>query len=217
MFHAFTISVAGLSIGLPWLCAAVLGGYLAGSLPFGLILTKFAGLGDVRQIGSGNIGATNVLRMGNKKIAAATLLADMLKGTIVAVIFTSLSPDPFLGSLAGFCAFLGHLFPLWLKFKGGKGVATYLGVLLALAPWAALIFAFVWLGVACISRYSSLAALIGAASVTMLFFPAVAVFATSSSGGYAITLMGMMIFVTHRANIKRLLKGTETRIKFKGK
>ena len=129
--------------GVPLLLFALVFGYLLGSIPFGLILTRMAGLGDVRSIGSGNIGATNVLRTGNKKLAAATLVLDMLKGTVAVLIAGIASPEAAI--VAGFGAFLGHIFPVWLKFKGGKGVATYLGVLLGLFWQGALIFAAVWL------------------------------------------------------------------------
>ncbi len=141
----------------PPILLSVVFGYLLGSIPFGLILTRAAGLGDVRKIGSGNIGATNVLRTGNKKLAAATLLLDAFKATVAAVVaahFISLEA----GIAAGFAAFIGHLYPVWLKFKGGKGVATYIGVLLGLAPLMVLVFAVLWLGCAKITRYSSLSA-----------------------------------------------------------
>jgi len=195
---------------LGWFIAACVVGYLLGSLPFGLILTKLAGLGDIRKIGSGNIGTTNVLRTGNRKIAAATLIADMLKGTIAVVIFLFLLPGDegeILGLVAALCAFLGHLFPLWLHFKGGKGVATYLGILLALAPWSALAFVTVWLAIAVISRYSSLSALIG---VVVVAFSALLMM----DGIVAMTLafMSLIIIIKHHANIKRLLTGTESKI-----
>src|SRR5688500_7910101 len=131
-------------------------GYLIGSIPFGLILTRMAGLGDVRKIGSGNIGATNVLRTGNRKLAAATLLLDALKGTAAAAIASYWGVEA--GIAAGFAAFLGHLFPVWLSFRGGKGVATYIGVLLGLVPVMVLLFAAIWLAMAKITRYSSLSA-----------------------------------------------------------
>src|SRR3954453_10756104 len=142
-------------------------GYLLGSIPFGLVLTKFAGTQDLRSIGSGNIGATNVLRTGRKGLAAATLLCDMLKGT-AAVLIAGTFGGAEAAMLAGLAAFLGHLFPVWLKFKGGKGVAVYIGVLLGLFWPAALVFCLVWLASAPISRYSSLAGLV-AAVVTPIF------------------------------------------------
>src|SRR5277367_13359 len=134
-------------------------GYLLGSIPFGLVLTRFAGTQDLRSIGSGNIGATNVLRTGRKGLAAATLIGDMLKGTI-AVIVAGYYGGPDAAMLAALGAFLGHLFPVWLKFKGGKGVATYIGVLIGLLWPAALVFCIVWIATAAISRYSSLSALV---------------------------------------------------------
>ncbi|HEY7973120.1 MAG TPA: glycerol-3-phosphate 1-O-acyltransferase PlsY, partial [Xanthobacteraceae bacterium] len=146
------------SLALPYYAGAFLFGYLLGSIPFGLILTRLAGTQDLRTIGSGNIGATNVLRTGRKGLAAATLLSDMLKGT-VAVLVAKQCGGQDLGVLAALGAFLGHLFPVWLKFKGGKGVATYIGLLLALAWPAAIVFCLVWLAVAALTRYSSLAAL----------------------------------------------------------
>jgi len=192
---------------LYWLVGAVVAGYLLGSLPFGLIFTRMAGLGDVRQIGSGNIGATNVLRTGNRKIAVATLIADTMKGTVAAAIFLMLREGETLSAVAAFFAFLGHLFPLWLHFKGGKGVATYLGTLLALAPWAALAFITLWLACATLSRYSSLSALIGAVVVglsTLLMVGGVS--------GATIALMSVIIIGKHHANIKRLIAGTESKI-----
>ncbi|MBZ9759825.1 glycerol-3-phosphate 1-O-acyltransferase PlsY [Mesorhizobium sp. CA8] len=184
---------------------ALVFGYLLGSIPFGLLITRAAGLGDVRKIGSGNIGATNVLRTGNKGLAAATLLFDALKGTAAALIAGHFSPD--FGLLAGFGAFLGHLFPVWLGFKGGKGVATYLGVLLGLAWQGMLVFAVVWLAMAFLFRYSSLAALAAAVVVP------IALYVTSTpqiAGLFA--AMSLIVIVKHRANISRLLAGTESKI-----
>ncbi len=189
--------------------AALIFGYLLGSIPFGLLLTRAAGLGDVRSIGSGNIGATNVLRTGNKKLAAATLLLDALKGTAAVLLANWYAPD--LGLWAGFGAFLGHLFPVWLGFRGGKGVATYLGVLIALAWQVALIFAAVWLLVAIVFRYSSLAALCAAIAVPVaLWF-----LATPQLAGL-FALMSVILFIKHRANIQRLASGTEGRIGARG-
>src|SRR5262249_19658093 len=148
--------------------SALVVGYLLGSIPFGLLVTRAAGLGDIRSIGSGNIGATNVLRTGNKGLAAATLLLDALKGTVAVLVAGYFRED--LGLYAGFSAFLGHVFPAWLNFKGGKGVATYLGVLVALNWPAALAFAAVWLGVAFLTRFSSLAALTAALVVPVFLF-----------------------------------------------
>ncbi|MCK9552835.1 glycerol-3-phosphate 1-O-acyltransferase PlsY [Aquamicrobium sp.] len=189
--------------------AALIFGYLLGSIPFGLLLTRAAGLGDVRSIGSGNIGATNVLRTGNKKLAAATLLLDALKGTAAVLLANFYAPD--LGLWAGFGAFLGHLFPVWLGFRGGKGVATYLGVLIALAWQVGLIFAAVWLLVAIVFRYSSLAALCAAVAVPVaLWF-----LATPQLAGL-FAVMSVILFIKHRANIQRLASGTEGRIGSKG-
>ena len=195
--------------GAPLLLFALAFGYLLGSIPFGLILTRMAGLGDVRSIGSGNIGATNVLRTGNKKLAAATLLLDMLKGTAAVLIAGIVSPEAAIA--AGLGAFLGHIFPVWLKFKGGKGVATYLGVLLGLFWQGALIFAAVWLSVAYITRYSSLAALVAAVVVPIaLYFIGVHQIAA------LFLVLTIIVFIKHRANIQRLLAGTEGRIGSKG-
>ncbi len=192
------------------LAAALLFGYLLGSIPFGLVLTRAAGLGDVRKIGSGNIGATNVLRTGNKGLAAATLLLDALKGTAAVLIARYWGAE--LGLLAGLGAFLGHLFPVWLGFKGGKGVATYLGVLFAIAWQAGFVFAAVWLAVAAITRYSSLAALLASIAAPL------AAWFLLGSGDRAVLLgiMTLLVFITHRANISRLLSQTESKIGAKG-
>ncbi|MEJ6785470.1 glycerol-3-phosphate 1-O-acyltransferase PlsY [Aminobacter sp. Piv2-1] len=191
------------------LIAAAVFGYLLGSIPFGLLLTRAAGLGDVRKIGSGNIGATNVLRTGNKKLAAATLLLDALKGTVAVVIASRWSHDAAI--FAGFGAFIGHLYPIWLGFKGGKGVATYLGVLLGLSYLGALIFAATWLFVALVSRYSSLAALTAAVVVPVALY----MMDLPKAAGL-LALMSAIVFIRHRANISRLLSGTESRIGAKG-
>ena len=181
-------------------------GYLCGSIPFGLILTKVAGTQDLRSIGSGNIGATNVLRTGRKGLAAATLIGDMLKGT-VAVIAAGQFAGPDAAIIAGFGAFLGHLFPVWLKFKGGKGVATYIGLLLGLFWPAALAFCAIWLAVAFLLRYSSLAALVASALTPLgLYFdghPALALL---------FAVLTVLLWIMHRANIKRLLSGAEGKI-----
>jgi glycerol-3-phosphate acyltransferase PlsY len=185
---------------------ALLFGYLCGSIPFGVVLTRLAGTPDIRTVGSGNIGATNVLRTGRKALAAATLLGDMLKGT-VAVLAVMYLANHNLAMAAGLGAFLGHLFPVWLHFKGGKGVATYLGVLLALSWPAAVVFCLVWLAVAAVSRYSSLAALIsGAATPATLL---------ATSSGLEPVLFGVLtviLWVRHHDNIARLLAGTEGKI-----
>jgi acyl phosphate:glycerol-3-phosphate acyltransferase len=185
--------------------AALVFGYLLGSIPFGLLITRAGGLGDVRKIGSGNIGATNVLRTGNKGLAAATLLADLLKGTLAVLIASWFSPE--LGLYAGFAAFLGHIFPAWLGFKGGKGVATYLGVLLGVYWPAFIAFGAVWLGVAFLSRFSSLAALIAA-----LVAPVFLYFMGHSSAAGVFVVMSAIVYYKHWANISRLMAGTEARI-----
>lgn len=193
------------NVGLPLLLFAAVFGYLLGSIPFGLILTRMAGLGDVRSIGSGNIGATNVLRTGNKKLAAATLILDMLKGTAAVLIAGIVSPETAI--IAGFGAFLGHVFPVWLKFKGGKGVATYLGILLGLFWQGALIFAAVWLIIAYATRFSSLAALV-AATIT----PIALYFIGVDQIAFLFLILTAIVFIKHRANIERLASGTEGKI-----
>ena len=191
------------------LLAALAFGYLLGSIPFGLLITRAAGLGDVRNIGSGNIGATNVLRTGNKGLAALTLILDALKGAAAVLIAGIFGPE--LAFIAGFGAFLGHLFPVWLGFKGGKGVATYLGVLAGLAWKVALVFAAVWLAVAFIMRYSSLAALVASVAVPLTLF-----YLGRIDYAVLFAVMTVIVFIKHRANISRLLAGTETRIGAKG-
>nr|CAD6418175.1 glycerol-3-phosphate 1-O-acyltransferase PlsY [Rhizobium sp. Q54] len=190
--------------------AAMVLGYLLGSIPFGLILTRAAGLGDIRSIGSGNIGATNVLRTGNRKLAAATLLLDALKATAAAVAGTYIA-GPEAGLLAGFAAFLGHLFPAWLGFKGGKGVATYIGVLLGIAPFWVLVFAAVWLTVAFISKYSSLSAL-----VATLVIPVALWIVGEDKIAFVMAIMTAVSWWRHETNIRRLLAGTEGKIGQKG-
>lgn len=185
-------------------------GYLCGSVPFGLILTKIAGTQDLRSIGSGNIGATNVLRTGNKGLAAATLLGDMLKGTL-AVTVAGYFTGPDAAIAAGVGAFAGHLFPVWLKFKGGKGVATYIGVLLGLFWSAALAFCGIWIAVALIFRYSSLAALIASALIPLMLF-----WSHHVTLALVFAVMTVALWIMHRANIKRLMDGTEGKIGKKG-
>ena len=184
-------------------------GYLLGSIPFGLLITRAAGLGDVRQIGSGNIGATNVLRTGNKGLAAATLLLDALKGAAAVLIAANWGVEA--GIAAGFAAFLGHLFPVWLGFKGGKGVATYLGVLAAFSWQAGLVFAAAWLAIAFLTRYSSLSALVATLAspiaLHLLGYPQHAA---------VLAVMSLIVFVKHRENISRLLAGKESKIGRKG-
>ncbi|WP_296100647.1 glycerol-3-phosphate 1-O-acyltransferase PlsY [uncultured Agrobacterium sp.] len=193
-----------------FLALAAIIGYLLGSIPFGLLLTRAAGLGDVRQIGSGNIGATNVLRTGNKKLAAATLLCDALKGTAAVLIANALWGYE-ASLVAGFFAFLGHLFPVWLGFKGGKGVATYIGVLLGAAPLMMLAFAAIWLITAFVTKYSSLSAL-----VAMLVIPIVLWILGPEKTALLVTVLSIISWYMHRENIKRLLAGTESKIGKKG-
>jgi acyl phosphate:glycerol-3-phosphate acyltransferase len=189
-----------------WLPVAFLLGYLLGSIPFGLILTKLAGTADLRSIGSGNIGATNVLRTGRKGLAAATLICDMLKGT-AAVLIAGFCAGPDAAMLAALGAFLGHLFPVWLNFRGGKGVAVYIGVLLGLFWPAAIVFCVLWLATAATTRYSSLSGLV-AGFVTPIFLwwfghPALA---------SLFAVLTLLLFYVHRENIRRLQAGTEGRI-----
>ncbi|MFL5066368.1 MAG: glycerol-3-phosphate 1-O-acyltransferase PlsY [Xanthobacteraceae bacterium] len=189
-----------------FLPVALVFGYLLGSIPFGLILTKLAGTQDLRSIGSGNIGATNVLRTGRKGLAAATLICDMLKGTL-AVVVAGYYDGSNAAMLAALGAFLGHLFPVWLKFRGGKGVAVYIGVLIGLFWPAAIVFCVIWASTAFTSRYSSLSALV-ASFVTPIFLwwfghPALA---------SLFAVLSLMLFYMHRENIQRLQAGTEGRI-----
>ncbi|MGE0700404.1 MAG: glycerol-3-phosphate 1-O-acyltransferase PlsY [Hyphomicrobiaceae bacterium] len=196
---------------------ALLAGYLLGSIPFGLLLTRAAGLGDVRKIGSGNIGATNVLRTGNKKLAAATLLLDGLKGTAAVLLGAWLGAAigrpgvEGLGMVAGLGAFLGHIFPIWLGFKGGKGVATYIGVLIGAAWPAALVFCGAWLAVAAITKYSSLSALVS----TVLVLAYLVATGGPLVGGLA-AVISALLYWKHRENIRRLIAGTESRIGARG-
>jgi glycerol-3-phosphate acyltransferase PlsY len=197
-------------ITLPIALTALALGYLLGSIPFGLVLTRMAGLGDVRKIGSGNIGATNVLRTGNKKLAAATLLLDAFKGTAAVLIAYNLFGEE-AGILAGFAAFIGHIFPVWIGFKGGKGVATYLGVLLGLAPLMAAMFAIVWIALAFVTRYSSLSAL-----VATLVIPVALWILGADKIAVAMAVMTVISWWKHKTNIARLAAGTESKIGAKG-
>jgi glycerol-3-phosphate acyltransferase PlsY len=180
-------------------------GYLLGSIPFGLILTKLAGHGDLRDIGSGNIGATNVLRTGNKPLAALTLLLDLLKGTAAVLIGARFGQEAAI--LGGLGAFLGHLFPVWLGFRGGKGVATYIGVLLGLYWPAAIAFCAIWLAVAAITRYSSLSALAASAAV-----PLILVLIGKTQIALLFLVFTVLLYWRHADNIGRLLRGEEGRI-----
>ena len=191
------------------LLIALVFGYLLGSIPFGLLLTRAAGLGDVRNIGSGNIGATNVLRTGNKGLAATTLLLDMLKGTAAVLVASHYGPEPAIA--AGLGAFLGHLFPVWLGFKGGKGVATYIGVLFGLMWQAALLFLAVWIVIALAMRYSSLSAL-----TACLVTPIALWLWGRPDLAILFAVLSVIVFIKHRANISRLIAGTEGKIGAKG-
>ncbi len=194
-------------------------GYLLGSIPFGLVMTRAAGLGDVRNVGSGNIGATNVLRTGHKGLAAATLLLDALKGTVAVLVVDdiarrfgsaqALSSLHVYGYIAGLGALLGHIFPVWLGFRGGKGVATFIGALVGVYSLPALLFGLVWVGVAAATRYSSLAALCATAVVVLFYL-------VTGWGGWSaisiILVMAALIFLKHHANIRRLREGRESKI-----
>jgi acyl phosphate:glycerol-3-phosphate acyltransferase len=197
------------SLSWPHALAVLAFGYLLGSIPFGVILTRVAGLGDVRAIGSGNIGATNVLRTGRKGLAAATLLGDALKGTAAVLIARAWGPEAAI--LAALGAFLGHLFPVWLGFKGGKGVATFLGCLIGLNLWAALAFAAIWLAVAFATRYSSLSALVASAATPVVLWA----LGQRPMAGLFVALAALLWW-KHRENLKRLVAGTESRIGRKG-
>jgi glycerol-3-phosphate acyltransferase PlsY len=187
--------------------AALAIGYLLGSIPFGLILTRLAGAGDLRAIGSGNIGATNVLRTGRKDLAAATLVLDALKATLAYLVAGMLFHDETASLAATAGAFFGHLYPVWLRFRGGKGVATFLGGLLGASLPAAAAFALVWLAVAAATRYSSAAAL--AASVAA---PLTALAVGATPVAILFALLAALLWLRHSANIARLWAGTETKI-----
>ena len=191
---------------LPSFVAALVFGYLCGSIPFGILLTRLTGGPDLRAIGSGNIGATNVLRTGRKGLAAATLLGDILKGT-AAVLLTGYFLGHDFAIVAAFGAFLGHLFPVWLRFRGGKGVATYLGVVIGLAWPAAIVFCAIWLAVAALSRYSSLAALVASAATPIFVW-----WRGDLKDAALFLLLSVLLWIMHRSNIVRLLRGTEGKI-----
>jgi acyl phosphate:glycerol-3-phosphate acyltransferase len=195
------LETAPLSLGLVALAA-----YLLGSVPFGLVIARVMGLGNLREIGSGNIGATNVLRTGNKLAAFLTVLFDAGKGGI-AVLLAGAWVGPDAAQLAGLAAFLGHLYPVWLRFKGGKGVATFLGILLALGFWAGFAACMTWLAVAVLFRISSLAALVCALSAPVWLWA----FGFSTASGLSV-ILALLIWLRHKDNITRLLNGQETRI-----
>lgn len=196
-------------VHLFYLLVALVFGYLLGSIPFGVIFTRMAGLGDIRKVGSGNIGATNVLRTGRKGLAAATLIGDALKGTVAVLIAGHWGQD--LATIAALGAFLGHLFPVWLGFKGGKGVATFIGVLIGLMPLAALIFALIWLAVAYLKRYSSLAALVATAATPLVLWA----LGEPKMAGVVLILV-VLLWWKHSENISRLVAGSEGKIGQKG-
>jgi glycerol-3-phosphate acyltransferase PlsY len=185
---------------------ALAAGYLLGSIPFGIIITRLAGTQDIRAIGSGNIGATNVLRTGRKGLAAATLIADILKGT-AAVLVASWWCGAECGLIAGLGAFLGHLFPVWLKFKGGKGIATGLGILLAVSWQTGIAVAIIWIVIAAAFRYSSLASLIACAAAPIVLW-----FIGTPSQALLFLVLAVLTFIMHRGNIARLWQGTEGKI-----
>jgi glycerol-3-phosphate acyltransferase PlsY len=185
--------------------AAAIGGYLVGSIPFGLLLTRIAGLGDIRSIGSGNIGATNVLRTGRKGLAAATLLLDGAKGALAVLLAGRYGPD--MAVLAGGGAVIGHVAPVWLGFKGGKGVATALGVLLALSWPVGVLAMATWLAVAALARISSLAALVALAAS-----PVYAWFLADPQRAQLAAFLAIVVWLRHHENIRRILKGDEPRI-----
>ncbi|MAA77207.1 MAG: acyl-phosphate glycerol 3-phosphate acyltransferase [Rhodobiaceae bacterium] len=185
----------------------ILIGYLIGSFPSGLVYTRFAGMEDIRNLGSGNIGATNVLRTGNKKIALATLITDMLKGVAAILIAKSFLSDT-QATFIGFAAFLGHIYPVWLRFKGGKGVATYIGVIAGLSIWAVTGFALIWLIMAGLFRYSSLAALTASLAIPIIFY----LQPDTQNIAFISLVMTFIVFFKHLENIQRLWKGVETKI-----
>jgi len=191
---------------LPSAAAAFALGYLLGSIPFGLLLTKLAGTPDIRAIGSGNIGATNVLRTGRKGLAAATLVGDALKGTL-AVLLVSYFYGRNLALFAALGAFLGHLYPVWLRLRGGKGVATYIGILLALAWPIAIVFCLIWLAVAALTRYSSLSGL-----VASIIAPVALWMIGHRPEALLVALLTVLLWIKHRSNLSRLLAGTEGKI-----
>lgn len=193
------------SIAGPYFLGALIFGYFIGSIPFGIIVTRLFRLGDIRAIGSGNVGATNVLRTGNKLAAGLTLLGDGLKGTVAVLLAALWGPDTAVFAALG--AFLGHCFPLWLKFRGGKGVATYFGILLALHWPTMILAALIWLASAAIFRYSSLSALIASAATPLMLY----------AWGHVqfaelLLLLTILLWVRHGSNLRRLISGTEGRI-----
>lgn len=197
---------------LPYILAAA-GGYLMGSVPFGLVIARAAGLGDIREIGSGNIGATNVLRTGRKDLALATLLLDIFKAGLATLLFAHLFADRNVGLIAGAAAFLGHCYPIWLGFKGGKGVATYAG-LLGFISWKVFVLGFlIWLAMFAVTRISSLSALV----VGIIVPVAAYLFGETQFAIITLALLSALVFWTHRSNIGRLMHGEEPRSRFGAK
>jgi glycerol-3-phosphate acyltransferase PlsY len=196
-----------------WYLAAAGIGYLLGSIPFGLLITRLVGLGDIRDIGSGNIGATNVLRTGRKDLALATLLLDSFKAGIAVLLLTWLTGDRNVGLVAGAVAFLGHCYPIWLGFKGGKGVATYAGLLVFASPLALAVGAPIWLGLFALTRISSLSALVAAAIVPGGAY----LLGETGFAAWVLLALSVLVFWTHRENIKRLLAGIEPKFGSKSK
>ena len=190
---------------------AILVGYLIGSIPFGLVLTRMAGLGDIRKIGSGNIGATNVLRTGRKDLALLTLILDAGKAALVALLFKYACSSQLIGVIAGVAAVLGHNYPIFLKFKGGKGVASTLGLMLAVTPLVGVVTALTWLFMAVTFRYSSLSALTAAVLVPLISY----FLAPSIEYTYVYSAIAVLVIARHHANIRRLIKGEESKIKLK--
>lgn len=192
-------------LALPYFALGMAGGYLLGSIPFGLLLTKLAGLGDIRAVGSGNIGATNVLRTGRKDLAAMTLLLDGAKGTLATLIGAHWGPD--FAVLAAVGAFLGHLFPVWLKFKGGKGVAIFIGILLALNWQVGLLACVIWVGTAFLFRMSSVAGMSMAVSSIPIMF-----WLDTRQNTQVCAFLVILLLIRHHENIRRLIKGEEPKI-----
>lgn len=206
------VDLLRMDLAWPVAATALIAGYLLGSIPFGIILTRLSGGPDLRSIGSGNIGATNVLRTGDKKLAALTLAGDMLKGTAAVLVGSWLIGGEPAALLAGIGAFFGHLFPVWLRFRGGKGVATYLGILIGLKLSIALVFAAVWIGIAYLTRYSSLSALIASVLTPLLLLYWVG----DVAAAVTMAFLSLMLWFMHRENIARLIGGREGKIGQKG-
>ncbi|HXJ01750.1 MAG TPA: glycerol-3-phosphate 1-O-acyltransferase PlsY [Micropepsaceae bacterium] len=201
-----TLALLSWATAWPYILATVVLSYLLGSIPFGVIFARLAGAGDIRKIGSGNIGATNVLRTGKRWAAAATLLCDGLKGFVAVIVAANMGGQIF-AVFAGLGAFIGHLYPVWLGFKGGKGVATFIGIVLGLSPLMGLVVCAAWVGLAQTFRYSSLAALVSTALAPLGFF----LFGRTLFAFLTFILV-VLIFYSHRANIARLMRGEEPRI-----